>query len=170
MRESWRPLAERPAADILETLVDLFKLIRLMHFQARGETFVICDRGSITKSGVVPIYVERELPLREAGELIASLLAGFPAGHEWRVRLVLCPVRERNRAGIHLLLMAPPRKGRPRSEPVWMRASTADTRGKPAPARAKAENAPVKRSRPGKHKPAQAGQAAHATMGTGAPA
>lgn len=125
-----KPLAERPATEILRAVLELFWLLRLWHHQARGETFLICDRGAITKTGIVPVYLDHELPLREAGELVADLLRPYPLGHAWRWRLVLCPVRERTRAGIHLLLMDPPRKGRPWSEPMWLRSSTAGERGK----------------------------------------
>lgn len=119
-----KPLVERPATEILRAVFELFWLLRLWHHQARGETFLVCDRGAITKTGIVPVYLDHELPLREAGELVADLLRPYPPGHVWRWRLVLCPARERTRAGIHLLLMDPPRKDRPWSEPMWLRSST----------------------------------------------
>ncbi len=172
MRDSDKPLlplAERPAADILKAALDLLWLCRLLHFQARGETFLVCDRGAITKSGRVPVFVERELPLREAGELVADLLRGFPVGHKWRWRLVLCPVQERTRAGIHVLLADPPRKRRDWTEIVWMRSSAADKRGSRGAPRAAAAPDPAARPpldpRPRTRKTAQAGPAPRATMG-----
>lgn len=103
-----RPLAERSAEAILAAVVDLFQLLRVAHAAARGELFVICDRGSISKAGVVATYIDYPLPLREASELLTWTLRGYGCGHSWRWRLCLCPTGERTRAGIHVLLMKPP--------------------------------------------------------------
>lgn len=124
-----KPIDEREPADILAAILGLFWICRLEEHRARGALFVVCDRGHITKRGVATTYIERELPMREASELLAWTLRGYAIGHEWRWRLCLCPSEDRTMTGIHVLLMAPPQRGRPRSEPTWMRTSEADQRG-----------------------------------------
>lgn len=96
-----KPLAERPASAILAAVVGCFWLLRL----CSSPRFLICDRG---RSGNPRIYVDRPLPLREAGETLAELLRGYPVGHEWRWRLCLCPEGEVSREGVHVLLMREP--------------------------------------------------------------
>lgn len=134
-RVALKPLPERPAAEILRTIVDVLVLVRLMHHQARGETFFICDRGASAGGETVPIYVQRELPLREASDLLAELLRGRPSGDRWRWRLCLCPAEKRTRENVHTLLMAPPAKDRPWSEPMWMCSTAAARRGQRMPRR-----------------------------------